>query len=435
MNLLPLGFIIIMSTLVMILPRRYAVIPIIVTACYMTYGQVVMVGGLHFYFIRITLFFGWIRLIVRQEISPFKFLRNDTDKLFVAWVFSSVIINFILYQTSEALIYRLGFAYNALGSYFLFRILLKDIEDIDRIIRVMAIMIIPLSAAMLFEHFMGRNLFSVFGGVPELTVIRAGRLRCQGPFLHPILAGTFGAALLPLFIGTWIKDNNHRLIAAFGIISATVITVMSASGGPVMTYIYGIVGLLMWFYRRQMRAIRWGILIMIIALHMVMKAPVWYLIGRLSSIVGGTGWHRSELINQAIKHFGEWWLIGTKYTAHWMPNFLPNEPAMSDITNQFIHEGINGGLLTMVLFIAIIVVCFSVIGRSVKMFENKSFSMQILIWSLGASLFAHVASFLGVSYFDQLVIFWYMLLAMISAVSIQFNAAQINKSNDIALSK
>jgi len=47
------------------------------------------------------------------------------------------------------------------------------------------------------------------------------------------------------------------------------------------------------------------------------ESPIWFLIGRLSAIIGGTGWARSELIDQAIKHFSEWWLLGTTYTAHW----------------------------------------------------------------------------------------------------------------------
>ncbi len=71
-----------------------------------------------------------------------------------------------------------------------------------------------------------------------------------------------------------------------------------------------------------MRAIRWGIVVILLALHAVMKAPVWFLISRLSELTGGSGWYRSALIDAFIRHFDEWWLIGTGYTAHWMPTGL-----------------------------------------------------------------------------------------------------------------
>jgi hypothetical protein len=39
---------------------------------------------------------------------------------------------------------------------------------------------------------------------------------------------------------------------------------------------------------------------------------------------------------------------------------------------------------------------------------------QLVIWSLGAAMGAHVFGFFGISYWDQQMIIWYMLLAMIS---------------------
>jgi len=39
-----------------------------------------------------------------------------------------------------------------------------------------------------------------------------------------------------------------------------------------------------------------------------------------------------------------------------------------------------------------------------------------LPWALGSALFVHVVSFISVAYFDQMVIYWFMLLAMIAAL-------------------
>ena len=40
------------------------------------------------------------------------------------------------------------------------------------------------------------------------------------------------------------------------------------------------------------------------------------------------------------------------------------------------------------------------------------------MWALGSALFAHVVSFFGISYFDQTIVAWYALLAMISAAAV-----------------
>jgi O-antigen ligase len=147
-----------------------------------------------------------------------------------------------------------------------------------------------------------------------------------------------------------------------------------------------------------------------------MKDPVWYIIARVSELTGGTGWWRSYLIDRAITYFNEWWLIGTTYTAHWMPMPLPSNPNHSDITNQYIYEGVSGGLVKLILFVAIIVQCFRAIGFSLQTMKEMPFSKRILVWSMGVSLVVHVASYFSVVYFDQMIVFWYLLLAIIAVL-------------------
>ncbi len=143
-----------------------------------------------------------------------------------------------------------------------------------------------------------------------------------------------------------------------------------------------------------------------------MKAPVWYLIARIGSVIGGGGWYRSALINASIQHFNEWWLMGTIYTANWMPTTLAINPDRADITNQFIAEGVNGGLISMILFIFLIAKCFQAVGDTAH--DETSFSRRerFMIWAIGCALFGHVASFFSVAYFDQIIIFWYLAVAM-----------------------
>jgi len=412
-NITPAGLVILVTAVIFIflLPRKYAVFPIIFAACFLTLGQQIKISVFHFTGLRILIFFIIIRLFLRDELKDIKI--NKIDITFFIWVIASLFINTLLHGTSEAFVNRLGFAYNALGLYCAFRFTIKEMNDIEDLIKFLALIAIPLAFIMILESSTGRNIFSIFGGVPEYTHIRYGRMRCQGPFSHPILAGTFGATLMPFLFSLWFKEKM-KLYAFLGFISATTITMLSSSSGPAIAFLGALLALCMWPLRNNMRSVRWLILICVVSLHLFMKAPVWALIGRLSNLIGGTGWHRVALIDKAIAHLGEWWLMGTTRTIHWGLDPLQINPEMVDITNQFISEGVNGGLLKLALFVLIIIFCYSAIGNGMQSANDKY--TKIIIWSLGATLFAHIASFLSVAYFDQITTFWFMLLAVIATV-------------------
>jgi hypothetical protein len=407
-----------MSILLIALPRKFALVPFFLTALYMTIGQSIIVMGLNFMIFRILIIIGFIRILFRRDISPIQL--NSLDKVLLLWSVVAIVTGFLLDTKTgsfDNLQNRSGQMFTALGTYFIFRFYITNINDIKRNIIILAIIIIPLAAAFLLERASGRNMFFIFGGVPEFTVMRYDRFRCQGPFRHPILAGTLGATMMPIFVILLFEQGKKKFIGLISIISSIIIVVTSASSGPLLAWIGAVIALFSWPLRNKMRMVRWGILLGLITLHMIMKAPVWYLIARISEITGGTGWGRSQLIDIAISHFNEWWLIGTMKTAHWDPvGVLPNEDMM-DITNQYILEGVFGGLGRMLLFIAIIVFAFKLIGKARTTLKNENFAIQYLPWALGAALFAHTVGFISVAYFDQLIVMWYLLLAMISAIS------------------
>ena len=403
-----------MGGLIFFLPRRFAVLPVFIITCWMTLGQRIEIETLNFHMLRIILLFGWARTIFRGELFSIKL--NIIDKIMILYVIWAVLAYTLLRGTGAAFINRLGFAYNTVGAYFFFRAVIRDFDDIVRAIKILSIVIIPLALGMLLEQATRVNIFSAFGGVPLFSEVREGRFRAQGPFEHAILAGTFGATLIPLFVSLWFSKENRKY-AVIGVLTATLITIAAASSGPIVTLIVIAGALCMWPFRKHIRTIEWGILFGVIGLYLYMKAPVWYVVSRISELTGGGGWHRSYLIDQAIKYFSEWWLLGTTYTAHWMPTALAIDPDKADITNQFIGEGVQGGLLQMILFIIIIVLCFRGIGKVIKLSEDQPLSTKIVPWSMGVALFGHVSAFFSVSYFDQIFVSFYLLLAMISTIS------------------
>jgi hypothetical protein len=67
--------------------------------------------------------------------------------------------------------------------------------------------------------------------------------------------------------------------------------------------------------------------------------------------------------------------------------------------------------------VATIVAGFKTVGRAVRS-EVKPSVDRMLLWVLGVSLASHCAAFISVSYFDQIQVFWFWLLAVIAAVPV-----------------
>jgi hypothetical protein len=270
---------------------------------------------------------------------------------------------------------------------------------------------------MAWETLSHHNVFHVLGGVPDIASERYERFRAQGPFRHAILAGTFGATLFPLMVGLWFSGGRFKRIALAGIGASLVITIASASSGPAMSLLTAMLGILLWPMRGRMRLVRRVMVLTFIGLTLVMNAPVWYLIGRVSELTGGTGWYRSFLIEQSIKHINEWWLIGSSETAHWSPwaSNLSADKKNMDITNHYIIQGLRGGVAMLGLFLAIIATCFKTVGRLIRDEEHLILDKK-LVWAFGIALACHCAAFISVSYFDQINVFWYWLLATIAAL-------------------
>jgi hypothetical protein len=397
--------------------RQAAVKGLLAIAAFLPLGQQFVVSGLHFQFFRILIVVGFLRLLSRGETRGFSF--NAVDKLFVAWVLVGTVCTALRDPDSIMGTNCLGEAFNAVGTYFLIRFLIRDPAEALEHVRFLALAVVVVALAMSWEYVFHKNLFAVFGGVPESPDIRDDRLRCQGPFEHPILAGTFGATLFPLLIGLWFRGGRDRRLAYLGIAACAFISMLAAaSSGAALTCLTGAAGFLLWPMRTQMRYVRLAMVLTVVGLSLVMKAPVWYIIARVSDLVGGTGWHRSYLIDQAIRYFGEWWLIGSSVTAHWAPGgqVLAVDPRNMDITNHFIAQGLHGGVLGLGLFLAIIVTCFKIVGRVWRMGTDSPFDPK-LTWAFGVALACHCTAFVSISYFDQMQVFWFWLLAVFAALA------------------
>ena len=158
-----------------------------------------------------------------------------------------------------------------------------------------------------------------------------------------------------------------------------------------------------------MRRIRQGIVIVLLGLNAVMKAPVWFLIARVDLTGGSSSYHRAQLVDECIQHFRDWWLMGVKDPSSWGLD-------MWDAQNQFVNVAEAGGLLALIFLILLISRSFGRLG-DVRTRSRGDRRTAWIAWSLGAALFANVVGFFGVNYFDQSRMWWFLLLAMISTLA------------------
>ena len=403
--------------LIFALPRRKLAIPLLFVCVLAPFGQQIYVGGVHLFITRILTLAGWIRIAPMMRSYAGGALANGfgvMDKLFVGWALCRASATCLEFLQVQAVVNQCGFLIDTLATYLLLRVLIRDEEDIALVVRTLSVLVCILAVSMAIESHYRFNMFGYLGGrlIPEL---REGRIRAQGPFLGPIPAGTFGATLICMFIWLW-RSGKAKTIGMAAIVGALTMVFASSSSTPLLATAAAIVGISMWPLRRQMRAVRWSIVLFLAALQMAMKVPVWWAINHIDLVGGNSAYHRAMIVDQFIRHFSDWWLIGVKSTADWGWD-------MWDGANQFVAEGESGGLATFVFFVLLVSRTFGAVGTARRNMADDP-QRECFFWLTGATLFSFVVSFFGISFSDQSMIGWLCFLAIAAVATVSYGTVR-----------
>jgi len=85
-----------------------------------------------------------------------------------------------------------------------------------------------------------------------------------------------------------------------------------------------------------------------------------------------------------------------------------------DVTNQFVLEGVRGGILTLALFCLLMFSAVRITGR--YSLRSMPRGQQWLAWGVCVSVIGHCISFFGVSYFGQIRMLLYLTFALVAFV-------------------
>jgi hypothetical protein len=416
-----IGLMICFGILILVVKRKYEIYPFLFGAFFIPFKQAINIGGAHFQMLRFLAIFGLVRLcwdgLILRKVQPVFGKLHPVDRAFIYLTLVSAIALIVLNKQWAAVTSEVGTIFNALGIYFLLRFLIRDEEDVLRTVKALTLIGAVAAVSMLIEHATFRNFWSYAGGVSLAPDFRDAHVRAQAFFAHSIIAGCYGAVLLPFSVWLWLKGGKQKKYAVLCFLSSTVMTIASWSSTPIMTYLAGISAFAFWPLRKQMRWIRRGIVAALIFLHLVMHGPVWSLIDHIDIVGGNSANHRYHLVDACIRHFWDWWLIGTNDNANWGFD-------MWDTANTFVGTAETGGLLALILMLAVISRSFRSIGQARAHFESDKIK-QMQLWSIGAAIFAECTAFFGISYYDQTIVAWYALLAiavgLTSLTSVQAN--------------
>ena len=394
--------------LILTLPRKKAIIPFLLAFFTVSTGQVLVVAGVHLTMLQILILSVLARMAAfRGTASEGRFGGGFSalDRVVVLWTLASLTVFCLQFMETQALIRAVGSLIESLGGYLAARFLIPDREALRRTIKVMAVICVIQGACMVSEQFTHQNVFGFMGnGNPE---IREGHVRSAGT-MGPLFGGVFAGVLIPLFLWLW-TERKSRMAACAGLAGATAMVWASHASTSWMTFGGGLFALCFWPLRKYMRLVRWALVAILVGLHLVMHGPVWSLIEKVDLTGGSSNYHRYMLVDNCIRHFGDWWLLGYKDYGSWGFD-------MWDLCNQFVVAALTGGLVTLILYITIFKRSFAAIGMARKR-VGRDRGQEWLLWCLGADLFANLVAHFGINYMTDLMMSFFALLACISAAT------------------
>ncbi len=394
--------------LILLLKRDWVFIPILMILCYVSNAQRITIAGLDFNFSRLIILTTWFRIFIKGEHKGYRFCK--ADMLLLMWLFARGFVYSLQWGRREAVIYQLGEAFTACGFYFIARVFIRNVEDIKQFGRQLSIIALPTAVFFAIEWTTGRNYFAVFGGVDFITWVRNGRLRCEGAFSHPLIAGYFWGVAIPFMATLYDRRGFHRKIAVTGTACSLLIVAATASSTPVLGVMAGLFGWCFYFVRYRIFHIVTGFITCVVALHIYMRAPVWQLIARFNVVGGSTGDHRYRLINAFLTNVSDWFFLGFRNTDLW-------GRGLGDVTNEFILQGVRGGFVTFALFVLLITYIMYLLQKRTRAAKDD-FSERFVTWNMWVVLFMQCTIFFSLSVFGQAKVLFYLSLGITASLGV-----------------
>jgi len=343
------------------------------------------------------------------------------DRWVVVYILICVIIpciSSVTHTFMQSVENRSGFVMDSVFFYIVGRLCLVDREAMVDFIKWIGLALIPLALLGIIETTTGWQPFlplQVFcpWGSEVLSVSRFGFYRAVGPFPLSIQYGSFFVMLLPLIYFLRNVPNYPRRLAYLLCGVAIVGVLTSMSGGPMLMIGVAIVCMVMERYKHLIKPAFVGFITCCILVEVISNRHFYDVFVTSFNPMGGAAYHRSRIIDCAIRTFDEWWMVGYRGLD---PGWLPiSSITFTDVTNMFLLNGVNYGILGVIGFCGILVCGM----RSMVRLHNRSedHQMRAWAWALNSVLVLVIAFSMGGNFMGQVQFLLYIILAMVGSSS------------------
>lgn len=389
-----------------IAPRKYVVWAVLFIACFVSPAQRFAFLGADFDFLRAITVLILCRILVLGELRNVRIRAIDYCVLgFV----TTMIIGVTIRTGGARTINELGQTVDGLGLYLIGRALIRNLDDLKSLMVGAFICSVPVMIFFTIEQMTGRNYFSVLGGVSEMTQVRQGKLRAQGAFTHPIIAGLFWATFFALFIGlirAKTKSFMLKIGGWIGAIASVIIVVMTNSSTPLAGLLVATVGWLCFSYRWYLKQIRWAILFFMLFIHIIhTKGVHFFVFVNFNPVSGSTGRHRAMLIDGVLKNIPDWALFGSSRRYN---------RAFRDITCDYVYTAVQGGMIPLIFELAVITLAFYACGRAIRAARNRE--ELNLVYGVGVAVLTVCVMSTAVSVYGQAEVPFFMTFGIAASL-------------------
>ena len=159
-NPIVLLIVLIVGVIICIRERRSVIAPFLAASILIPLDQVVVLGPLHFPMLRVLLLFGMIRMgwgKVSSKTEIFSGGITRLDKAVIWFALITFVNALLLWRDTGMLVRQAGDLFTLFGIYFLMRYLIRDVEDSEKAIRVLAYIAVAVAAIMTYEQITGHN--------------------------------------------------------------------------------------------------------------------------------------------------------------------------------------------------------------------------------------------------------------------------------------
>src|SRR5580700_3908013 len=147
-------YLLIAIVLILVLPRRKAIVPFLIPFFTIPGGQVVVLGGFHFTALRILILVGLARWVFSPKtLSDGKKPRgfNGVDWAVISWSIVAAIAFCLEYKETQAVVKEAGVLLDTLGGFLVVRFLIPDGDALERTVKTLAAICLILGVCMVNE--------------------------------------------------------------------------------------------------------------------------------------------------------------------------------------------------------------------------------------------------------------------------------------------